>query len=422
MLRHLYTLLVLLALPFLPLRLWWRGRREPGYRRHIAERFGFYQRTRPDPRPLIWIHAVSLGETRAAVPQAEALLRRLPGHRLLLTHMTATGREAGETLFPQAIVAFLPYDAPFAMRRFLRHYRPRLGVVMETEVWPNLLAACHEQAIPVALVNARLSARSARRYTKVRSLAREAFGRFAFVAAQTPADAARLQSLGAQAVSVSGNLKFDMPVPEGSAELAARLRAGFGQRPVLLAASTREGEESLILDALERAPLPADTLVVIVPRHPQRFDTVARLIEERGERLVRRSVTLEVPAEVRYVLGDSLGEMAAWYRACDVAFVGGSLLPLGGQNLIEACAAGVPVLMGPSCFNFAQACDDAAAAGALWRVGNADELIEAATQLFADEAARRKMGAAGAAFSAAHQGAAMRVAMQIAALTGRPGR
>ncbi len=414
MLRRLYTALIMLALPLVPLRLWWRGRREPGYRAHIGERFGFYPPLPPDPRPFIWIHAVSLGETRAAQPLAAALLRRLPGHQLLITHMTATGRAAGEALFPEATVAFLPYDLPWSMRRFLGHYRPRAGILMETEVWPNLIAECQRAHIPIALANARLSARSARRYARVASLAREAFGALSLVTAQTAADAERLAVLGAGAVQVTGNIKFDMPMPAGAAALASTFRQRYGRRPILLLASTREGEEALILDTLDRHRLPASVLVVVVPRHPQRFEAVAQLISARGRAFVRRSANVDVPPEVGIVLGDSLGEMASYYSACDLAFIGGSLVPLGGQNLIEACAAGVPVLIGPSCFNFSQAVADAVAAGAAQQVDDARSMIARAADLLEDPAQLDRMGRAGSAFTALHRGAAERTAALLA--------
>jgi 3-deoxy-D-manno-octulosonic-acid transferase len=413
MLRLLYTALLCLALPFTPLRLWWRGRREPGYRAHVGERYGFFGSARPDPRPCLWIHAVSLGETRAAQPLASALMALLPDHRLLVTHMTATGRAAGEALFPEASIAFLPYDLPWAMRRFLAHYKPRSLILMETEVWPNLIAECHRAHLPVVLANARLSARSARRYGWVGSLARETFGAIDLVTAQSAADAERLRQLGARSVEVTGNLKFDTPAAADADALAGRFRSQYGRRPVLLLASTREGEEALILDALDRQPLPASTLVVIVPRHPQRFEAVAALIRSHGHALERRSAAGDVPPDTRFVLGDSLGEMSAYYRACDLAFVGGSLLPLGGQNLIEACAAGAPVLVGPSSFNFAQAVADAIAAGAALQVRDAAALIETASGLLVDRNRLDAMGGAGQRFTAMHRGAAARTAALI---------
>lgn len=255
MLRPLYTLLWHLALPLLPLRLWWRGRREPGYRESIGERFGRYGP--PPAGPVIWLHAVSLGETRAAQPLVRALRSRFPDHALVVTHMTATGREAARSLYGDfATFAFLPYDLPWAVRRFVAHFRPQLGVVMETEVWPNLVRACRAAGVPVLLANARLSEKSARGYARVATLARAALADFAAIGAQTAADAERLAALGARTVEVTGNLKFDVTPPADTEARAAALRALCGERAVFLAASTREGEEALLLDALARAPCP----------------------------------------------------------------------------------------------------------------------------------------------------------------------
>jgi 3-deoxy-D-manno-octulosonic-acid transferase len=401
-----YRLLLWLAFPYVLARLWWRGRQEPRYRENLGQRFGFY-RTEPR-RPVIWLHAVSLGETRAAEPLLRALQRRHPDCDLLITQMTATGREAAQQLFgDSAQVAWLAYDYPSAVRRFLRHFRPRLGILMETEIWFHLVAECERRRVPVVLANARMSARSARGYAMVGPLVRGALESLSAVAAQTAEDAARLRSLGAREVEVTGNLKFDVEPAAGSESLAAQFRQRFGNRKVLLAASTREGEEELLLDALERNPL-GDALVVIVPRHPQRFDSVGQLIAARGLKYARRSNPEPLAADCNVLLGDSMGEMAAYYRACDVAFVGGSLLAYGGQNLIEACAAGVPVLVGPYTYNFAQAAESAVAAGAALRVEGAEEAMRRAGALLGDRDLRERMGRAGIAFCATHRGATQR--------------
>jgi 3-deoxy-D-manno-octulosonic-acid transferase len=401
-----YRLLLWLALPFVLARVWWRGRREPRYRENAAERFGFY-RTRVE-RPVIWLHAVSLGETRASEPLLRALRERHPECDLLITQMTATGREAAEQLLGGSVkVAWLAYDYPFAVKRFLRHFRPRLGILMETEIWFHLVSECGRAGVPLVLANARMSARSARGYSVVAPLVREALGGLGAVAAQSAEDGDRLRSLGARRVEVTGNLKFDMEPAAGSDSLAKEFRRRFGGRAVFLAASTREGEEELLLEALEREPL-RDALVVIVPRHPQRFDSVAQLLAERGFRFARRSSDGPVAADCSIVLGDSMGELAAYYRACDVAFVGGSLLAYGGQNLIEACAAGVPVLIGPYTYNFAQAAVSAIAAGAALRVERAEEVVRQARLLLGDAGLRECMGKAGIAFCATHRGATQR--------------
>jgi 3-deoxy-D-manno-octulosonic-acid transferase len=401
-----YRLLLWLAFPLVLARLWWRGRHEPGYRLNIAERFGFY-RAKPE-RPVIWLHAVSVGETRGAEPLLNALRSRHPDCDLLITQMTATGREAALRLSGGGVhVAWLPYDYPSAVRRFLRNFRPRLGILMETEIWFHLVGECQRAGVPLLLANARMSAKSARGYSAVGPLVRVALGGLSAVAAQTTGDAERLRSLGAPAVEVTGNLKFDADPSAGSESLAAQFRHGFGGRAVLLAASTREGEEELLLDALKQNAL-GDAILVIVPRHPQRFDKVAQLLASRSLKFVRRSASVPLDADCGIVLGDSMGEMAAYYRACDVAFVGGSLLAYGGQNLIEACAAGVPVLIGPHTYNFAQAAESAVAAGAAVRVNGAEEVMRLARSILQDAGLRERMGKAGVAFCAAHRGATER--------------
>jgi 3-deoxy-D-manno-octulosonic-acid transferase len=409
--RLAYNALLHAALPLLPLRLWWRGRREPLYRTDVGHRFGRYGAA-PD-RPVIWIHAVSLGETRAAQPLVRALREAYPGHRLLITHMTATGRAAAAELYPDALLAFLPYDYPWAVARFLAHFRPQLGVLMETEIWFNVVRGARRRGVPMLLANARLSEKSARGYARAGVLIRDALGALE-VGAQTEADAARLRALGAHAVTVTGNLKFDIAPPAATADRAAALRALYGPRPVFLAGSTREGEEALLLDALAARPL--DALTVIVPRHPQRFDEVAALLEKRGLGFVRRSANRPVPADCRFVLGDSMGEMFAYYAAADVALVGGSLLEYGAQNLIEAAAVGAPVLIGPSSFNFAEATALAIAAGAARRVADAGDAVARAAELLGDAEARRAMSAAGLDFCAAHTGATRRTMALVAKL------
>jgi len=408
-----YRLLLWLVFPVVVARLWWRGRHESGYRQDLAGRFGWNDGPRPD-RPLIWVHAVSLGETRAAEPLVRALQKRYPGYTLLLTQMTATGRDAARQLYEGEagiLLAWLPYDYPSAVRRFLRHFRPSLGVILETEIWPHLLRECGRHGVPVLLASARLSARSAQRYQRLAPLLRDALPRFAAIGAQTGQDAARLVDLGASEsrMTLTGNLKFDVEAPAGARELGLQLRERFGKRRVLLAASLREGEEALLLSALQSAGgLPGNALTVLVPRHPQRFDEVAHLLEQRGLTFVRRSNGEPIPEDCRFVLGDSLGEMAAYYAACDCAFVGGSLLPLGGQNLIEACAAGVPVIVGPHTWNFSQAAEDAIAAGAALRVADAEALVHEVRRVLEDDEARRRMGAAGLAFCRSHRGAVAR--------------
>jgi len=419
--RSLYALAWIVAAPFALLRLAWRARRQRGYLEHVGERFGRYPAAAPDA-PRIWIHAVSVGETRAAALLVPALAARYPSHRILITHMTPTGRETGESLLGDRVErAWLPYDIGFAVRGFLAHFRPELGVILETEVWPRLIDEAARRGIPLVLANARLSERSARRYARVPRLARWAFGTLAGVAAQSADDARRIAALGAKAPAVLGNVKFDVDLPRAMLELGAAWRARIGDRPVWVAGSTREGEEALLLDAF-KAMAPADrALLVLVPRHPQRFDEVAESARARGFGVARRSDERPIGADIAVLVGDSMGEMLAYYAAADVVIVGGSLLDFGAQNLIEAAATGRPVVVGPSTYNFDEAARAAIAAGAARQVRSAEEALAAARKISADAATRRDMGAKALAFVQAHRGAVGRVADWIVATTRKPG-
>jgi 3-deoxy-D-manno-octulosonic-acid transferase len=461
--RFLYSLAWYLALPLVLLRLWWRGRKEPGYRQHIGERFGCYAPLATAdyaghaghvklPPPVIWLHAVSVGETRAAEPLINALLLDYPACTILLTHMTPTGRETGHMLFARhgarLVQSYLPYDTGITVRRFLRHFAPRICILMETEVWPNLVAQCARRLIPVALVNARLSQRSLAKAQRLSGLLGAAAQALTCVAAQTEPDAARIQQLGAPAVHVTGSIKFDVTPPASALHVGATLRARIGARPVLLCASTREGEEEMILDAfaalteaggkgkdgdLTAGLLPSllpgfssdlSPLLLLVPRHPQRFDQVAQMIAARGMLMQRRSLLSPdadaIPAQVQVLLGDSMGEMFAYCHAADIAFIGGSLLPLGGQNLIEACALGKPVLIGPHTFNFELVTNEAIEAGAALRVADGGDLMRQARQLLQADASehgqRAQMGRNAQAFALQHRGATARTMALLADL------
>lgn len=402
--RFFYTLGLWLLLPYVFIHLLWRARKQPEYLHHIGERFGRYDVY--CDKPVIWLHTVSVGETRATVSLVRQLRERYPDHQILLTHTTPTGRAASEQLYGNDVLrVYLPYDYPFATRRFLRHFRPRVGVLMETEIWFNLIHACKRHAIPLLLLNARLSERSARRYARFPKLCRTGLHQLHLIAAQTEDDAMRLASLGNLAVPVMGNLKFDIEPPQAQLDLGKQLRKRLGEtRRVFLAASTREGEEILLLQALKQADV-YGLLVVMVPRHPQRFDEVAALIEAQGYRMQRRSSFDTISPNTQVVLGDSMGEMFAYYAACDIAYIGGSLLPFGGQNLIEACSVGKPVLLGPHTFNFTQASEQAVECGAGLRVANADELVVQLNQLFPDVDRRKQMGDNGKQFVDASRGA-----------------
>jgi 3-deoxy-D-manno-octulosonic-acid transferase len=390
--RQLYTIALRLALPFILLRLWWRGRREPGYREHVQERFGIYSGEKP--RKALWVHAVSVGEARAAAPLVRALKALLPDHAVLMTCTTAAGRETLKQVYGDSVLAaFLPYDYPESVHGFLERWAPRLGVLMETELWPNLLAACSKRGVPVVLANARMSEKSARGYRRWRALMAPGIRSLAAVCAQSEADAERLRSLGASRVEVTGNLKFDVALDPGQLAAGREWKKKVG-RQVLLLASTREGEEKLLLQHTN-----PDVLVVVVPRHPQRFDEVAQWAGARRSRN-------EVPNEKQKIyLGDTMGEMAFYYAACDVAVIGGSFLPLGGQNLIEALAAGVPVIVGPSMFNFTEATRLALDAGAAIGVSDAAAAMRQALELLSNPEKRMAMGEAGRRLCAASRGA-----------------
>ncbi len=417
----LYDSLMRAAVPAYLLRLLWRGRREPPYRKALGERLGVY-RSAPSSG-WVWVHAVSLGETRAAAALVQALRAQQPGLRLLLTHGTATGLEAGRALLQEGDrQAWLPWDTPGAVHRFLAHHRPRVGVLMETEVWPNLLRAARAQAVPMVLASARLSERSLRRGQRVAGLIHPAMAGLAAALAQSPADAQRLRQAGAPAPEVCGNLKFDMtPAPEALAR--GRHWHDLAARPVVLAAVTREGEEPPLLAAWSELPAPRP-LLVVVPRHPQRFDAVADAVLDAGFTLSRRSAWPGDPdakaLQADVWLGDSMGEMPAYYAAADLALLGGSFAPLGGQNLIEAAACGCPVLMGPHTFNFAEASDLALAAGAAARVQDLPQAVQQSRAWLQQPATLAAMRQAALAFAQAHRGAAARMAGRILAIAAHP--
>lgn len=420
MAQWVYAALLRLLTPFYLLRLWRRGAREPLYRQALAERLGFYGSTPAAPRRL-WIHAVSLGETRAASALVAALREREPGIRLLLTQSTATGREAAQALVREGdALAWLPYDTPGAVRRFLRHWQPRMGVLMETEVWPTLQREAERAGVRMVLANARLSEKSLRQGRRFAALLRPAARRMTLALAQTEADAERIRAMGTAHVEVAGNLKYDIAMDPALIARGQAWAAQFG-RPVLMLAVSREGEEKALLDEWLKQPVPRP-LLAIVPRHPQRFDEIAGLIEAAGLRLARRSTwTDDPPADALAAdvwLGDSMREMPLYYGLASVALLGGSFEPLGGQNLIEAAACGCPVLAGPHTFNFAEATELALAARAAERCATLADAVSRGRALCADAPARESMRRNALAFSAAHRGAAARMAAAILPLAG----
>ena len=430
--RQAYSLLLRLGTPFYLWRLWSRGRTEPLYRAVWWERFGWYgpsyrAQLKGDPaRPLIWLHAVSLGETRAMVPLINALREQKPGMRLLLTHGTATGREAGAALLQSGDVqTWFPYDTPGAASRFMRVHKPAVGILAETEVWPNVQHAASQAGVPMVLANARLSEKSLRQGLRFASLMRPAAHTLTKVLAQTQDDASRLTEMGAPRVLVCGNVKFDMTPSQALLDKGAAWRAA-DERPIVLAAITREGEEAGLLqawldlrathDGRDGAVLPR---LWIVPRHPQRFDEVANLIKQSGLGLSRRSAWPNglptgqaLAADVW--LGDSLGEMPAYYAAARVALLGGSFAPLGGHNLIEAAACGCPLIMGPSTFNFADAAILSLEAGASVRVNGWVDGVSTAIG-FCNSEISEVMSEKSLLFSQKHRGVAQKMATEVLA-------
>ena len=430
MIRSLYSLATRLAQPLLRRKLQRRGVQEPGYLEAIEERFGHYDA--PAAPGALWIHAVSLGETRAAALLIDALRQRAPGLRLLLTHGTATGRAEGARLLREGdLQAWLPWDSPVAVDRFLAHFRPSAGILMETEIWPNLVAGCQARGVPLALANARLSVASLRAARRLRWLSRPAYAALTAVWAQTQADAARLLEAGVapSALQVLGNLKFDVTPDAGQQALGRDWRARAG-RPVIAFASSRQGEEEMFLQALRAATaagLPVDRVQwLIIPRHPQRFDEVQALVKAAGHAVSRRSQwpsggpPVQSEAGLCVWLGDSLGEMTLYYSLCDAALLGGSFAPLGGQNLIEAAACGCPVVMGPHTFNFSEAARQAEAAGAAWRVADMAAAVRQALSI--DASAQTRARDAAIAYAGAHRGCAERTARAVLALTSSAGR
>ena len=453
MLLVLYNALWHLARPLLLRKLRRRGVAEPLYVHAVHQRFARYTpaeqaHAQSHAGQWVWVHAVSLGETRAAAILVNALRAARPQVRLLLTHGTATGWQEGQKLLQQGdMQVWLPWDSRAAVQRFVQTFRPRLGLIMETEIWPQLLRACQQHGVPVALVNARVSAKTLRQSLRFKSLATRAYGSLAVAYAQTAADADGLRQLGVQHSTVTGNLKFDATPDPALLQQGRAMRQRWqphqpAPRPVAMLASSREGEEQLWLDALRQLSAAQQQAAhaiqwLIVPRHPQRFDEVAALLAHAGWQVKKRSNDAAcgsisacetrlagsqacVPSASTVWLGDSIGEMPLYYAMADVVLMGGSFAPLGGQNLIEACACGCPVLLGPHTFNFAQASTQAIAAGAALRCADmADAVAQAAHLLLPTqphaENPLQAMQQAAVQFSQTHRGAAQRVVADLLA-------
>ncbi len=413
--RLLYTLAMFLVTPLLILRLLARGVRSRPYHRRWPERFGFFDA--PGFVGSLWVHAVSVGEVNAAEPLIKALQRSYPNAPLVITTVTPTGAARVRQLFGDHVFhLYLPYDLPFAVRRFLNRIRPRLALIVETEIWPNLYFACRRRGIPLMIVNARLSARSMRGYQPLRSLASSALHCVDLIAAQSRTDAARYRLLGAdpQKVLVSGNLKFDMPIPEGAVAEGAVMRGHWGaRRPVWMAASTHEGEELAVLEAhlkvLQRLP---DALLLLAPRHPERFRVVEHAVRSLGFKTATRSID-GVPSAVHQVcVIDAMGQLMPFFAASDVAFVGGSLVPIGGHNVLEPAALSVPVLVGPHTFNFEEITRSLIEQGGAELVPDAGRLGPDVLRLLLDGTRRERMGEAARQLFERERGAVQRV-MQL---------
>ncbi|MBT8765592.1 lipid IV(A) 3-deoxy-D-manno-octulosonic acid transferase [Metapseudomonas boanensis] len=420
--RTLYTLLFHLGLPLVAARLAWRAWRAPAYARRIRERFAFGLGTlKPGG---IWVHAVSVGESIAAAPMVRALQARYPGLPITITCMTPTGSERIQALFGDSVQhCYLPYDLPWAAARFLDRARPKLAVIMETELWPNHIHQCARRGIPVALANARLSERSARGYARFQKLTGPMLAELSWIAVQTEAEAERFRRLGArpECVGVTGSIKFDLHIDPNLTARALELRVQWAttQRPTWIAASTHAGEDEVILAAhrqlLHERP---DALLILVPRHPERFDSVFELCRREGLVTVRRSSGAPVTGETQMLLGDTMGELLFLYALVDVAFVGGSLVPNGGHNLLEPAALGKPVLAGPHLFNFLEISAQLREAGALLEVTDAGELATQVAGLWNDAAGTAAMREAGLAVLRANQGSLERLLAGLSRLLG----
>ena len=395
--KRLYTLLLYLLAPLVMLRLAWRGLRAPDYWRRWPERFGSIRPAIGER--VIWLHAVSVGEVQAAEPLIRMLLQK-PHYSLLITTTTPTGSARAAELFGDEIeLLYAPYDLPGVVARFLDRIQPRLGIVMETELWPNLFNGCRKRDIPLLLVNGRLSARSTAGYRRVPGLMRRTLAAVTAIAAQTPRDARRFASLGAdpERITVTGNLKYEPAVQPGLLEQAGELRRQWGvSRPVWVAGSTHEGEDELVLDAFRqvRRQLP-DCLLVLVPRHPERFSEVAALCNRRGYRTVLRSERTFCTSDTDVFVGNTMGELTLFYAAGDVAFVGGSLVHRGGHNLLEPAAAGIPLVSGPHVGTFQEICELLERVGVCRRVENVTDLAEVVSHWLLHEEERQRAGQRG---------------------------
>jgi 3-deoxy-D-manno-octulosonic-acid transferase len=420
--RTLYTLLFHLGLPLIALRLWLRARKAPAYAQRVGERFA--RGLAPMQRGGIWVHAVSVGESIAAAPMIRALLASYPQLPITITCMTPTGSERIQSMFANELRVqhcYLPYDFPWAAAKFLDHIQPKIGVIMETELWPNHIHQCAKRGIPTVLANARLSQRSARGYGRFAKLTRPMLAEMSLIAVQTEAEAQRFLDLGARAqcVTVTGSIKFDLTIDPQLLERAVQQREQWQttRRPVWIAASTHAGEDEVVLSAhrtlLEKHP---DALLMLVPRHPERFNSAFELSQQQGFSTIRRSASAPVTPQTSVLVGDTMGELLFLYALADIAFVGGSLVPNGGHNLLEPAALDKPVLSGPHLFNFLEIAALLRDAGALEEIADAHGLAAAVQRLVEQPEQAKAMGDAGLAVMKANQGALQKLLDGIASL------
>lgn len=405
--RAIYSIVFTLALPLIWIRLLWRSRKSPAYRQRMGERFGRIRMPDSfDPeRQTIWLHAVSVGESMAAAPLVAALQAEFPDLQFVVTTMTPTGAERVRQQMGEGVIhRYAPYDAPWIVNRFLTAFRPKMLILMETELWPNTIRLARRKGLKIVLANGRLSEKSRRSYARFGRLARNMLRQVHVLCAQAEEDASRFRELGAESPRVTGSLKFALHDAGGLTRPLAVIHAWKGEHELIVAASTREGEDPAILEAwgrcLEEFP---QTRLLIVPRHPERFDQVFRLCVEAGYATGRRSSAESLTAEARIVIGDSMGEMMEYFACADIAFVGGSLVDTGCHNILEPAALGLPVTIGPSRFNFAAICELLENAGALRSAADSGELGEIWNELLADRDSRKRMGEAGKAVVAANQ-------------------
>lgn len=405
--RAIYSIIFTLALPLIWIRLLWRSRKSPAYRQRMGERFGRIRLPDSfDPeRPVIWLHAVSVGESMAAAPLVAALQTEFPDLQFVVTTMTPTGAERVRQQIGKSVIhRYAPYDAPWIVNRFLAAFRPKMLILMETELWPNTIRLARRKGLKIVLANGRLSEKSRRSYARFGILARDMLRQVHVLCVQAEEDASRFRELGVESPRVTGSLKFALHDTGGQTRPLAAIQTWKGEHQLIVAASTREGEEPAVLEAwgrcLEEFP---QTRLLIVPRHPERFDQVFRRCVEAGYATGRRSSAESLTAEARIVIGDSMGEMMEYFACADIAFVGGSLVDTGCHNVLEPAALGLPVTIGPSRFNFAAICELLENAGALRSAADSGELGEIWNELLADQDSRRRMGDAGKAVVAANQ-------------------